>query len=536
MSVNSQFRYFKLVFCASIYFLFTAFAFGQSTGAIQGTVSDASGAPVPNAAISVKGPSNGVDLSLTTDAAGLYYAPSLPAGDYSVEVKASGMAVTNAAGITVSVATTTTQNFALAVASSSQVVEITGAAPLVDTSTASVGSTVNQRTVQEIPLNGRHFVDLALLTAGTVTPPANGFLTAPLRGQGSFAFNSAGAREDSINYMVNGINLSDPSQNQITFQPTINTVEEFTVDNSTFSAEYGRNSGSIVNIATRAGVNTWHGEAYEFLRNSWFDARNFSNPTFTTVGGVQTPAKVNPFIRNQFGGDGGGAIRKDKTFVYLSFEEERQRQFAPLPATTLTAAQFAQGAATGDAAIKALLPLIPTANAGTNSVVASMGVPVNISQGTANFSHIFSDANRFNAYYAVQADARFEPSSTDANSFVNEGDQRIGRREILTLNDSWEIIPTLVNEARLGGNRIALYFHPDNTDAAPAFNINSGVTAAIGLPTDFDFGCIHFWRRRGCGYPAGPRRQHRCSFGYRELGSRKAYREVRRRVAPRKLG
>ncbi len=117
-----------------------------------------------------------------------------------------------------------------------------------------------------------------------MAPPANGFLTAPLRGQGSFSFNSAGAREDSVNFMINGINLNDPNQNQITFQPTINTVEEFKVDNSTFSAEYGRNSGSIVNIATRAGVNTWHGEAYEFLRNNDLDARNFSNPTtFTSV-------------------------------------------------------------------------------------------------------------------------------------------------------------------------------------------------------------------------------------------------------------
>src|SRR5208283_2397072 len=147
-----------------------------------------------------------------------------------------------------------------------------------DTNSVAASSVVNQTTVQEIPLNGRHFVDLALLVPGSVVPPANGFLTAPLRGQGSFAFNSAGAREDSINFMVNGINLSDPNQNQITFQPTIATVSEFKVDNSTFSAEYGRNSGSIVNIATRSGENTWHGEAYEFLRNNFFDARNFGNP------------------------------------------------------------------------------------------------------------------------------------------------------------------------------------------------------------------------------------------------------------------
>jgi outer membrane receptor protein involved in Fe transport len=488
----------KVALCATIYFLFTAFAFGQSTGAIQGTVTDTSGATVPNASVTVKGDNNGVNLTLATDAAGIYFAPSLPAGDYSVEVKANGLATTNAKDVTVSVATTTTQNFALTVASTSQVVEITGAAPLVDTSTASVGSVVNQRTVQEIPLNGRHFVDLSLLTVGTVTPPANGFLTAPLRGQGSFAFNSAGAREDSINFMVNGINLSDPNQNQVTFQPTINTIDEFIISNSTFSAEYGRNSGSIVNIATRAGSDTWHGEAYEFARNSYFDARNFSDPTRTSSG---APFPEAPFIRNQFGGDGGGAIRKDKDFIYMSYEGLRQRQAVSLSATTLTAAQVTQAMATSDAAVKALLPLIPAANSGTNQFVGSAVAPVNIEQGTTNYSHIFSDANRFNFYYAIQQDQRNEPPSTDANSFPNMGDQRNGRRQLITLSDSWVISPTLVNELRLGGNRIHIVFAADNTGAAPAYGINSGVTAPIGLPQitvtgAFEFGGIS-------GFPQG---------------------------------
>src|SRR5207244_4642218 len=101
------------------------------------------------------------------------------------------------------------------------------------TATTSVGQVINQRTVQEIPLNGRHFVDLGLLIPGSVTPPQNGFLTAPLRGQGSFAFNTAGNREDTVNFMINGVNLNDMVQNQITFQPTINTEQEFTVHNWT---------------------------------------------------------------------------------------------------------------------------------------------------------------------------------------------------------------------------------------------------------------------------------------------------------------
>ena len=160
-----------------------------------------------------------------------------------------------AKNVVLEVSNNAVQNFGLKVASTSEVVTVEATAPVIEATTMTVGQTINQRTVQEIPLNGRHFVDLALLIPGTVTPPQNGFLTAPLRGQGSFAFNTAGNREDAVNFMINGINLNDMVQNQVTFQPTINTVSEFKVDNSTYSAEYGRNAGAIVNIASRSGTN-----------------------------------------------------------------------------------------------------------------------------------------------------------------------------------------------------------------------------------------------------------------------------------------
>ena len=473
MLFQSAFRRSRLV-AAAILILFASFAFGQSTSAIQGTVTDASGAPIPNASVTVSDPSHGVDRSLATDSAGIYFVPALPVGTYSVTAKASGMASTEAKGIVLDVGMTVKQDFALNVASSSQVVEIQASAALVDTSTASVTSVVNERAVQEIPLNGRHFVDLAQLTTGTVQGPANGNLTVPLRGQGTFSFNSAGGREDTVNFMVNGINMNDSNNQQVTFQPTINTVDEFIVDNSTFSPEYGRNSGSIVNVATRPGVDTWHGEAYDFLRNDDLDARNYQNPAIT-----QPKAE---FIRNQFGGDGGGAIKKDKTFVYLSYEALRQRQAYPLGTTTLTTAQIAQAQATGDAAIKALLPLIPVPNSGTNQYNYTASSPVNIQQGTVNFSQIFSAANRLNVYYAIQQDFRGEPPTTDGNNFPNEGDNRGGRRQLLSLNESWVISPTLVNEARIGANRIHIVFDPDVLVNPQAYNINDGVTTAIGLP------------------------------------------------------
>src|SRR6267154_2066606 len=314
-------------------------ASAQTTASIKGTVTDASGAVVAGAKITVKNPSLGIARTTETNDSGDYEVPALPPGTYSVEVSKEGFQKQQANSVVIAVSQNSVQSFSLSVASTSDVLVVESTQPVIDSTSITVGQVIDKALVQEIPLNGRHFVDLALLVPGTVTPPQNGFLTAPLRAQGSFAFNSAGGREDSVNFMINGINLSDPVQNQITFQPTINTVAEAKIDNQTFSAEYGRNSGSIVNIATRSGSNQWHGELYDFLRNSYFDARNFTNTTRLAHGSGNPQS---PFKRNQFGGDGGGAIKKDKTFFYLSYEGNRQRQEVPLSATVLTDLQRAQ--------------------------------------------------------------------------------------------------------------------------------------------------------------------------------------------------
>ncbi|PYX91468.1 MAG: hypothetical protein DMG67_10000, partial [Acidobacteria bacterium] len=179
---------------------------------------------------------------------------------------------------------------------------------------------------------------MGLLIPGSVTPPQTGNLTAPLRGQGGFAFNTAGNREDTVNFMINGVNLNDMVQNQITFQPSINTVQEFKVDNQTYSAEYGRNSGAIVNIATRSGTNGLHGEIFEFVRNHAFDARNFFNRETSSTGLHQ---RQSTFKRNNFGGAVGGPLWKDHTFYFLSYEGLRQRQGVDTSAGVLTAAERA---------------------------------------------------------------------------------------------------------------------------------------------------------------------------------------------------
>ena len=292
----------------SIVVLFMAVTtFGQSTATLQGSVTDQKGAVVPNATVTMRNQATSIERSTQTDNDGNYSIASLPVGTYAIEVQAQGFKRELVQNFVVEVGRTIQRNFQLEVGTLSENITVTSDVPVVENATTSVGTVINQRTVQEIPLNGRHFVDLGLLIPGSVTPPQNGFLTAPLRGQGSFGLNTAGGREDTVNFMINGINLNDMVQNQITFQPSINTVQEFKADNSTFSAEYGRNSGAIVNIATRSGSNEYHGEFFEFLRNDALDARNFFNfcpPGTTTCKNQGRP----PFKRNQFGMNIGGPL------------------------------------------------------------------------------------------------------------------------------------------------------------------------------------------------------------------------------------
>ena len=481
--------------------LATSPALAQSTATLQGTVTDSKGAVVPNATIITRNKSTSSERTTQTDTAGNYLVAALPVGVYSVEVRVEGFKTQVADQVTLEVAKTAVQNFQLDVGAISEQVLVSSDVPIIESATTSVGTVINQRTVQEIPLNGRHFVDLGLLIPGSVTPPQNGFLTAPLRGQGSFAFNTAGNREDTVNFMINGVNLNDMVQNQITFQPSINTVQEFKVDNSTFSAEYGRNSGAIVNIATRSGTNDYHGEFFEFLRNDALDARNFFD------------ARKPPFKRNQFGlnvggplhlphfGEGGSPFSyngKNRTFFFFSYEGLRQRQGLTLTSNVLTPAQRAS---VTNSTVLQLLPLIPLPTSidtvVINGVPTQVGrfagagtAPVDIDQYTGDVSHEFSASDRLHGYYAFQRDRRGEPN-LQGNTLPGFGDTRQSTRQIFTLNETHIFGPNLTNEARLGFNRVNITFTP-NLQLNPAdFDINNGVDQPIGLPqisiTGFNF-------------------------------------------------
>ncbi|MGB6835994.1 MAG: TonB-dependent receptor [Candidatus Acidiferrum sp.] len=456
-------------------------AHAQSTASLNGTVVDPTGAGVPNAQVVVKNEATGVASKTQTDGAGAYLFPSLAIGSYRIEVTANGFQMAVLTDLKLEVATSVTENITLKVGEVSEQVLITAEPALVETTTTSIGQVINDKTVQEIPLNGRHFVDLSLLTPGTVTPPANGFLTAPLRGQGSFAINTAGQREDTTNWLINGINLNDPVQNQVTFQPPIDTLAEYKIDNSSFPAQYGRNSGAIVNLATRSGTDSYHGEAFEFFRNNDLDARNFFNPAVNSSG---VPLAQNAFKRNDFGGDFGGPIKKDKLFFFLAYEGLRQRQGLALSSTVPSPAQIATVTST---AVLDLLKLVPAANlvgTGTAGVPStftlfsgSTAANVALNQGSADLDYVLSDKDQVHGYFVIQRDHRQEP--TQGANLPGFGDVRDGLRDLTTVSEDHVFSPTLANTVRLGYNRIRLFFTPTALDPT-----NFDITLPAGAPVD----------------------------------------------------
>ena len=460
----------------------------QSTAVLQGRVVDQNGAVVPRAEVSAQNSATGLSRNGETDSEGNYQIAALPVGNYRVEVRARGFRTGIVEQLRIEVARIVVQEFRLEVGDINQTINVTPEALLIETATVSVGQVVDQRTVQELPLNGRHFIDLGLLVPGSVTPPQNGNLSSPARGQGSFGLNTAGNREETVNYQINGINLNDQINNIISFLPPISSLQEFKVDNSTFSAEYGRNSGAIFNIATRGGTNQFHGELLEYFRNDALDARNFFN--FTS-------SRPPPFKRNQFGASIGGPIvfprfgeggspfsynGTNRTFFFFSYEGLQQRQGVDVNTLVLS---DAQRASVTDPVIKKLVDLIPRANftdaSGAARFVGSAPVAVVVDQWAIDVSHKFKDSDQLHGYYAVQRDERSEPTAL-GNTIPGFGDIRHGFRQIFTLNYKHIFTPNMVNEARFGFNRVS-FTALAGAQLNPAdFGIRNGINQVGALP------------------------------------------------------
>ncbi|HLH29645.1 MAG TPA: TonB-dependent receptor, partial [Terriglobia bacterium] len=302
--------------------------------------------------------------------------------------------------------------------------------------------------ILDIPLNGRFFLDLAMLTAGTVVPSTNNrtFLAVP-SGIGISGINASGTREDSTNYLFDGINLSDMSQNQITFQPNVDSIQEFKVQTNAFSAEYGRNAGIIVNAISKSGTNSLHGSAWEFVRNEKLDAKNFfDRPDFP----------IPPFKRNIYGYSFGGPIIRDKTFFFTSYEGREGREVTNLNAQVPTAAERAT--VTNPAVLK-LLTLVPNPNTG-NRFIGTAPRKRELNQFTGRFDQSFSSKDSMFGNFIWNHDSRTEPT-LQLNNLPGFGDFRPARRYLLSLGETHIFSSTMTNEVHAGMNRVHIEFDPD---------------------------------------------------------------------------
>ncbi len=453
--------------------LFCSHVHAQSTASVEGQVTDQHGATVPGVEVTAVSREQGFRRAATTDDDGRFQIAALAVGAYRIEARAPGFQTQIVENTTLEVGKSVTQNFQLQVGDVSQVVTVTADQALTEQTSMAVGHVVDQRMVQETPLNGRYFLDLGLRVPGSVTPPQNAFSAAPARGLGSLAFNTAGNREETVNYLVNGITLNNLTFSSISFQLPINTVREFKVDNSTFSAQYGESSGAVVNIATLSGGNEFHGELFEFLRNDALDARNFFE---------LNSSRPAPFKRNQFGGNVGGPVSRKKVFFFFSYEGLRQRQGLDLNSVVLS---DAQRSAVTDPGIAKLVALIPRANfvdsSGTPRFIGSASAPVNVDLWTTDINYTLGERDTLHGYYAVQdADTR-EPNRT-GNTIPGFGHTSRALRQIFTLNEIHTFSPAVVNEARVGFNRFSSRSTP-NAQLNPAeFGILNGIDDPIGLP------------------------------------------------------
>jgi hypothetical protein len=460
-----------------------ALAGAQTLAGVQGRVFDASGAVIPGALIRVQDPSTGFDVSVRTDSDGRYYIVAMPAGKYSLMVEATGLRAERIEALDVDVGRRVVRDFHLAIAEASETVTVRADLPVVDRATAAVGHVVKADTVQEIPLNGRHFIDLSLLVPGSVAPSQAGFSSRPIRGIGALAFNTGGNREEAVGFLVNGVSTNNLTFGSLMFEPPLASVQEFRVNNFTFSAEQGHVSGAIVNLVTQSGTDVFRGEAFEYFRNDALDARNFFE--FTTEG-------PHPFNRNQFGGSLGGPFRRERTFFFASYEGLRQRQGLDMNSLVLS---DAQRAAVTNPVVQQLLPLIPRANYfdadGTPRFVGSARAVADTDRWTIDVRHNAGTSHRIHMFYGAQQRRAREPAA-QGNSIPGFGSVSRPFTSILTVGDTHVFGTALLNEARFSRSHLTGGTFPATTLNPSEFGIGNGVTRPIGLPQMVVAGDLNF--------------------------------------------
>lgn len=464
----------------------TSQAYAQVAGAtLTGTVKDSSGAVIPNAQVAITDVATGVTRSLSPGGAGLYTAPNLLPGTYEIRVTATGFSTQVQKGITLTVGAQQVLDFTMQVGQVSQTLEVTTEAPTVELTSSTLSATVNSTTVRELPLNGRSWTDLAILQPGVVSAQTHAAVDVN-RGYGS-QLSISGARPQQNNYRLDGISINDYSNggpgSVLGQNLGVEAIQEFSVLTSNYSAEYGKTSGGVVNAISRSGTNTFHGSAYEFLRNSALDADNF----FDNANGVPKP----PFRRNQFGVSAGGPIRKDHTFVFGDYEGIRQ-SLGTTQISGVPSAQARLGILAGGTPLDPTAPCAPEAsgaiahnltatlpttdpNYGKATICVDDKVAkylpfFNLPNGAVNGNfgdYVFASQQAVSEnYFTTRVDQKISEKDSLFGTYVydyspltqpdilnNVLQQSIAKRQIAAFEENHTFSPTFLNSFRLGYNR-----------------------------------------------------------------------------------
>ncbi|MBS1828213.1 MAG: TonB-dependent receptor [Acidobacteria bacterium] len=299
---------------AALLFLSSAVSWGQvDTATITGNLTDPSGAAIAGARVRAINTANGIDYRAVSGDSGVYVITALPVGTYDLEASGDGFQTMRRKAITLNAGTRAKVDVQLALGQVSEVVEVTGAIPLLESETSNLGQVIENRTITQMPLNGRNYQHLAILSAGVLPSRAQNFV--------EDAFSANGAAHDQNVFTLDGADNNNyfsgivVASNQ-SVKPSIDAIQEFKLDTHNYGAEFGRGGGAVVQVTTKSGTNQFHGSLFEFLRNDKLDANNFFNS------GRPKP----PYRQNQYGGTLGGPVRRDRLFFFGSFEGTNIRE------------------------------------------------------------------------------------------------------------------------------------------------------------------------------------------------------------------
>jgi hypothetical protein len=470
---------------ACILFLCLNLVAQQETATITGEVKDATGALVPKATITVTNIGTNISVKTETNDQGSYTVPSLRPGDYTVTAEKSGFNKTLRSGVTLQVNQFTRIDITLQIGQVSEVVEVAGGAPLLETETSSRGSVIDQRKIVDLPLNGRDYNQLALLSPG-VLPGTPRLASVNFKG----VLNVNGNRTFNNVFLLDGVdNISYSNsfrgENVQLVQPSIEALQEFKIQTNAYSAEFGRSSGAVVNATIKSGTNSIHGALYEFLRNDALDANNF----FSNALGAPKPVRK----RNQFGAAVGGPIVKNKTFWFADYEGLREREgvprvrLVPTPAekaglfSTAVVDPFAAGrpefsknsagqwvipSNRWDPVGAAIVKLIPDPNVPGTTIYASTPVTrTRQDQFDVRIDHQFSSNIIFFGRYSFVDTNTFRPSPLPGlaeGSFNDAFGSNLNRSQGLAFGLTWTFSPALIGDFRFGFARGNYFTNPPN--------------------------------------------------------------------------